>query len=166
MNHFELFDITPVYALDLADLQLRYRKLQQAMHPDRFANASERHKLLAVQRTSQLNDAYHTLRDPLLRAEYIVSLRGVDMQHEQKTLQDPEFLMAQMAWRERVEELNVGDFAAIDEAFADLERETKLLQNTLEQQIEANANEEAADTIRKLKFMQKLGRELEALEDE
>ncbi|MDN7127017.1 co-chaperone HscB [Pseudidiomarina terrestris] len=166
MNHFELFDITPVYALDLADLQLRYRKLQQAMHPDRFANASERDKLLAVQRTSQLNDAYHTLRDPLLRAEYIVSLRGVDMQHEQKTLQDPEFLMAQMAWRERVEELNVGDFAAIDEAFADLERETKLLQNTLEQQIEANANEEAADTIRKLKFMQKLGRELEALEDE
>lgn len=166
MNHFELFDIKPDYALDLADLQQRYRKLQQAMHPDRFANASARDKLLAVQRTSQLNDAYHTLREPLSRAEYILSLRGVDMQHEQKTLQDPEFLMAQMEWRERVEELSPGDFAAIDAAFRDLEGETKLLQDRLEQQLLADENEAAAETIRKLKFMHKLGRELEAIEDQ
>ncbi|CAB0151133.1 Co-chaperone protein HscB [Pseudidiomarina piscicola] len=165
MNHFELFAIEPEYAVDLADLQVRYRKLQQAMHPDRFANASERDKLLAVQRTSQLNDAYHTLRDPLGRAEYILGLRGVDMQHEQKTLQDPEFLMAQMEWRERVEELNAGDFTAIDQAYSDLERETKVLQEQLEQQIAEADNDEAANSIRKLKFMHKLGRELEALED-
>lgn len=88
------------------------------------------------------------------------------MQHEQKTLQDPEFLMAQMEWRERVEELSPGDFAAIDAAFRDLEGETKLLQDRLEQQLLADENEAAAETIRKLKFMHKLGRELEAIEDQ
>ncbi|HET8817158.1 MAG TPA: Fe-S protein assembly co-chaperone HscB, partial [Pseudidiomarina sp.] len=103
MNHFELFGLPAAFAIDAAELQQRYRKLQQTLHPDRFANASQRDKLLAVQRTSQLNDAYQTLRRPLSRAEYMLELRGIDLQHEQQTLQDPEFLMAQMEWRERLE---------------------------------------------------------------
>lgn len=165
MNHFEFFNLPVAYQLDLADLQQRYRKLQQALHPDRHASGSERDKLLAVQRTAQLNDAYQTLRSPLLRAEHILTLRGVDLQHEQKTLQDPEFLMAQMEWRERVEELDANDFKAIDAAYKDLAEQTSALQDELEQLLVAEANEEAADTIRKLKFMHKLRSELEALED-
>lgn len=165
MNHFEFFNLPVAYQLDLADLQQRYRKLQQALHPDRHASGSERDKLLAVQRTAQLNDAYQTLRSPLLRAEHILTLRGVDLQHEQKTLQDPEFLMAQMEWRERVEEIDANDFKAIDAAYKDLAEQTSALQDELEQLLVAEANEEAANTIRKLKFMHKLRSELEALED-
>ncbi|RUO62564.1 co-chaperone HscB [Pseudidiomarina insulisalsae] len=165
MNHFELFDIPTAYDLDLAELQQRYRKLQQALHPDRHAAGSERDKLLAVQRTAQLNDAYQTLRSPLARAEYLLSLRGVDMQHEQKTLQDPEFLMAQMEWRERVEELDATDFTAMDAAYTELAEQTAQLQAELERLIKADANGDAADTIRKLKFMHKLRSELEALEE-
>ncbi|MBY6063787.1 co-chaperone HscB [Pseudidiomarina sediminum] len=165
MNHFELFGLAEAYSIDLAELQQRYRKLQQALHPDRFANASERDKLLAVQRTSQLNDAYQTLRNPLTRAEYILSLRGVDMQHEQKTLQDPEFLMAQMEWRERLETLAGDDFAAMDAAYKELDEQTQALQQALESDLQAGADEPAADTVRKLKFMQKLRRELEEIED-
>jgi molecular chaperone HscB len=165
MNHYELFDLPVGYAVDLADLQQRYRKLQQTMHPDRFAAGSERDKLRAVQLTSQLNDAYQTLRDPLARAEYLLSLRGVDLQHEQQTLQDPEFLMAQMEWRERLAELDASDLSALDAAGADLQREQAALQAELEQALNASEDEVAADTIRKLKFMRKLGRELEALEE-
>lgn len=166
MNHFEFFNLPVAYELDLAELQQRYRKLQQALHPDRHASGSERDKLMAVQRTAQLNDAYQTLRSPLLRAEHLLALRGVDMQHEQKTLQDPEFLMAQMEWRERVEELDAGDFAGIDAAYKELAAQTAELQGELERLLVANDNEAAADTIRKLKFMHKLRRELEALEDD
>ena len=166
MNHFEFFNLPVAYNVDLTDLQQRYRKLQQALHPDRHATGSERDKLLAVQRTAQLNDAYQTLCSPLLRAEHLLALRGVDMQHEQKTLQDPEFLMAQMEWRERVEELDAGDFSGIDVAYKDLAEQTAELQTELERLLVAEENEEAADTIRKLKFMHKLRRELEALEDD
>lgn len=165
MNHFEFFDLPVAYDVDLAELQQRYRRLQQTLHPDRHAAGSERDKLLAVQRTAQLNDAYQTLKSPLLRAEHILALRGVDMQHEQKTLQDPEFLMAQMEWRERVEELDPDDFSGIDAAYKDLAAQTKELQDELERLLVSNDNETAADTIRKLKFMHKLRRELEALED-
>lgn len=163
MNHFELFDMPAAFNLDAAELQQRYRKLQQTMHPDRFANGSERDKLMAVQRTSQLNDAYQTLRSPLSRAEYLLELRGIELAHEQTTLQDPEFLMAQMEWRERIEE--VDDFDSLDAAYKDLQEQMRDLQSELEQQLNSDANDEAANTVRKLKFMNKLHHELEQIED-
>ncbi len=163
MNHFELFGLTAAYSIDAADLQQRYRKLQQTLHPDRFANGSDREKLLAVQRTAQLNDAYQTLRSPLTRAEYMLQLRGIDLAHEQTTLQDPEFLMAQMEWRERIAEIN--DWESLDAAYRELAVESRNLQQQLELQVEQEANDDAAISIRKLKFMMKLERELENIEE-
>ncbi len=181
MNHFEMFNLPVQFALDSADLQQRYRQLQQTLHPDRFANASERDRLLAVQRSSQLNDAYSTLREPLARAEYLLHLQGIDLAHEQTTLRDPEFLMAQMEWRERLEELEEmlrgrhlspeGLSAcplavAIAAAEKELEAEAQQLFEQLEQALAEQHYEPAAILIRKLKFMAKLRIELEGLEDQ
>jgi molecular chaperone HscB len=184
MNHFEMFNLPEQFALDSADLQQRYRQLQQTLHPDRFANASERDRLLAVQRSAQLNDAYTTLRSPLARAEYLLQLQGIDLAHEQTTVRDPDFLMAQMAWRERLEELDPVKGQAlsvkgqalsgaaekclplIDAAMRELEGETQLLFTQLEQALSAAHYEQAAVLIRKLKFMAKLRTELEGLEDQ
>jgi Fe-S protein assembly co-chaperone HscB len=163
MNHFELFDMPAAFNLDAAELQQRYRKLQQTLHPDRFANGSERDKLMAVQRTAQLNDAYQTLRSPLSRAEYLLELRGLELAHEQTTLQDPEFLMAQMEWRERIAE--VDDWESLDAAYKDLQEQMRDLQSELEQQLNGDDNENAANSVRKLKFMHKLHHELEQIEE-
>lgn len=189
MNHFEMFNLPAQFALDSADLQRRYRQLQQTLHPDRFANASERDRLLAVQRSAQLNDAYTTLREPLARAEYLLQLQGIDLAHEQTTLRDPEFLMAQMEWRERLaeieEELARGRQLredsrgrqlspkgltacplALEQAQRDLEVEARQLFEQLQQALEAQQYEPAAMLIRKLKFMAKLRTELDGLEDQ
>lgn len=163
MNHFEFFDLPAAFELDAAELQQRYRKLQQTLHPDRFASGSEREKLRAVQRTAQLNDAYQTLRSPLSRAEYLLELKGIELAHEQTTVKDPEFLMAQMEWRERLEEVH--DSEALDGAYKDLQEQMRDLQTELEQQLADDANEAAANTVRKLKFMHKLHYELELIED-
>lgn len=163
MNHFELFDLPAAFNIDAAVLQQRYRKLQQTLHPDRFANGTEREKLLAVQRTAQLNDAYQTLRSPLLRAEYLLALRGIELAHEQTTVQDPEFLMAQMEWRERI--ATIKDWSTLESAYKDLQEEMRDLQMVLEQQLNQNADQDAAMTVRKLKFMHKLHHELERIED-
>lgn len=163
MNHFELFAMPAAFNLDAAELQQRYRKLQQTLHPDRFANGSDREKLRAVQRTAQLNDAYQTLRSPLSRAEYLLELRGIDLAHEQTTLNDPEFLMAQMEWRERIAE--VDDLESLDAAYKDLQEQMRDLQAELEQQLATETNDAAANTVRKLKFMHKLHHELEQIED-
>ena len=179
MNHFEMFNLPAQFALDNADLQRRYRQLQQTLHPDRFANASERDRLLAVQRSAQLNDAYTTLREPLARAEYLLQLQGIDLAHEQTTLRDPEFLMAQMEWRERLaeieEELRGRQLSpegltacplALEQAQRDLEVEARQLFEQLQRALEAQQYEPAAMLIRKLKFMAKLRTELDGLEDQ
>jgi len=164
MNYFELFDLAPTYQLDRDELQRRYRQLQQTLHPDRFARAGEREKLRALQKTSQLNDAYQTLRKPLTRAEYLLSLAGIDLRHEQQTIRDPEFLMAQMAWRERLEELAA--LTDIEAARSDLQNETQALEQQLEQQLTAADHEPAANTVRKLKFMHKLAAEIDQIEEQ
>ncbi|WP_435338056.1 hypothetical protein, partial [Acinetobacter sp. LH3_13] len=40
------------------------------MHPDRFADASEREQRLALEQSASLNEAYQTLKSPTKRARY------------------------------------------------------------------------------------------------
>ena len=105
MNYFELFHLAPSFALDTDQLAVQYRQLQQQYHPDRYAAASEAERVQALQQASDVNAAYQTLKDPLSRAEYLLMLQGLDIRGEQQTLQDPEFLMQQLSWREELEAL-------------------------------------------------------------
>lgn len=170
MNYFELFQITPSFDIDTANLAERYRELQRAVHPDKFANESEQQKLLSVQRTAQVNDGYQTLKNPLRRAEHMLSLRGIDISHETTTVKDTAFLMQQMEWRESLEDIKDSQQAdeSIDDlyqSFADFE---KTLSQLLAQLLVTNSDENnlsAADQIRKLKFMAKLQDELARIED-
>ncbi len=86
MNYFELFGLPIQFELDGSLLSSQFRALQKRFHPDNFATASERDRLMAVQQAAQINDAYQTLKDPLRRAEYLLSLQGIEMNAEQQTL--------------------------------------------------------------------------------
>ncbi|MDO6611745.1 co-chaperone HscB [Shewanella sp. 1_MG-2023] len=170
MNYFELFQITPSFDIDTANLAERYRELQRAVHPDKFANESEQQKLLSVQRTAQVNDGYQTLKNPLRRAEHMLSLRGIDISHETTTVKDTAFLMQQMEWRESLEDIK--DSQQADELIDDLYQSFAGFEKTLSQLLatflatESDENNlSAADQIRKLKFMAKLQDELARVED-
>lgn len=167
MNYFELFGLSNDYNLDTQSLAETYRELQKRFHPDKFASASERDKLLALQKASEINDAFHTLKAPLRRAEYILALAGVDIRGEQQTLRDPGFLMQQMEWREQLEE--IAQSADPDDEIFDLQQtlqtEKSSLQQTLQQALGDNAHEQAANAVRKLKFVLKFEQELEQLEE-
>ncbi|MCF6437212.1 MULTISPECIES: co-chaperone HscB [Pseudoalteromonas] len=170
MRYFELFDIPVDYNVDLKKINQHYLELQRVVHPDRFAGKSEREKLLAVQKTAEINDALAVLKHPVKRAEYMLSERGVDIRAEQQTLQDPMFLMQQMELREALEELpNSNDVEAAIEQF---EQQIKVLDVQFSQQLAAQLSsdnqqdlEQAADNIRKLKFVYKLRDELARIED-
>ena len=64
MNYFELFAMPSSFELNLNELRAKYLELQRAVHPDKFANASERERLLAVQKTAQNAPATPTPRSP------------------------------------------------------------------------------------------------------
>lgn len=167
MNYFELFHLAPSFALDTDQLAVQYRQLQQQYHPDRYAAASEAERLQALQQASDVNAAYQTLKDPLSRAEYLLMLQGLDIRGEQQTLQDPEFLMQQLSWREELEALReAADPEAQIPVFEQrISSEYNRLMQQLQQALAAVALPLAADAIRKLKFVRKLRDELSRLED-
>ena len=170
MNYFELFNLSTDFQLDLARLSQTYQTLQQLTHPDKFATGSEREKLLAVQKNSQVNDAFHTLKSPLLRAEYLLELRGIELKHEHQTMQDPMFLMQQMEWRERLELIapNEDSLDELEELDKEIQQHYQsqlgLLQSLLADNNE-QANLSAANEVRKLKFLHKLRNEIALKED-
>lgn len=167
MNHFELFGLPNQFELDGGLLSLQFRELQKRFHPDNFATSSERDRLLSIQKAAQINDAYQTLKNPVSRAEYILSERGHDIRGEQTTMQDPMFLMQQMELREELESLPSSsdpESALFDFA----ENVTAMRKSQLVQLQELLKNEawiEAAQSVRKLKFIEKLNQEVEQLEE-
>ncbi len=170
MNYFELFKFSPAFNIDTAVLAERYRELQRAVHPDKFANDTEQQRLLSVQRTAQVNDGYQTLKDPIRRAEHMLALRGIDLSHETTTVKDTAFLMQQMEWREALEEVQGSDDpqANIDELYDSFEQYRRKLSLLLSEQLSRDSVDDAllaADQVRKLKFMAKLTDELTRIED-
>jgi len=167
MNHFELFGLPLQFQLDGSLLSSQFLELQRQFHPDNFATASERERLLSVQKAAQINDAYQILKSPIDRAEYLLVQYGVDIRSEQQTLQDPMFLMEQMELREELED--IADSSEPEDAlFAFEGKVSKMYKQQLkaiEQELETEAWLEAADRVRKLKFIAKLKNEIELVED-
>lgn len=170
MNYFQLFGIEIFFDVDLNQLSQTYQSLQKAVHPDKFAHASSQEQLIAVQKSAEINDAYQTLKQPLKRAEYILTLRGVDLPNEQHTFGDTSFLMRQMELREMLDDVKQADDieTALENAQQVLAKEYQQHFALLKGQIIENnspANKLACDNLRKLKFYQKLNIEVERLED-
>ena len=75
--------------------------MQAKAHPDRHQGAD---KARAEEASSQINEAYKTLQNPLLRAQYLLSLRGIDVgEDETAKVEDPELLMEVLEMREDIE---------------------------------------------------------------
>jgi molecular chaperone HscB len=170
MNYFELFNLPVSFDVDLSTLPQTYQQLQRLTHPDRFAGGSEQEKLVAIQKNAQVNDAYSVLKSPLSRAEYLLSLRGIDLQHEQKTIKDTAFLMQQMEWREELSEISeqTDPLSALesleDEINQTIKSDLTKLRNFLKSD-QTVAEQSAADIIRQLKFSYKMLSEIELKED-
>ena len=171
MNYFEIFGLTASFSVELNALTTTYQTIQKTVHPDRFAHASAQEQLLAAKKSTLVNDAYQTLKNPLKRAEYLLSLRGVEMPNEQASFGDTMFLMRQMELREMLDDIqHAGDQnQALLDASEELDKEYETLFHQLTQAIEENSessNQAATEMVRKLKFYQKLHVELERIEDQ
>ncbi|WP_428776318.1 co-chaperone HscB [Vibrio sp.] len=167
MNHFELFGLPSQFELDGSLLSSQFLALQQRFHPDRYASASERDRLMAVQKAAQINDAYQVLKQPISRAEYLLTLQGVELRGEQQTMQDPMFLMEQMELREELEE--IADATDAEAALFDFDAKVQRMYQQYLAQVKTELDNSqwtsAADTVRKLKFIAKLKNEVELVED-
>ncbi|MEM5385386.1 Fe-S protein assembly co-chaperone HscB [Paraburkholderia phymatum] len=160
-SHFKLFDLPEQFALDASALDHAYRTVQAQVHPDRFAAAGDAQKRIAMQWATRTNEAYQTLRDPLRRARYLLSLRGVDVGAENNTAMEAAFLMQQMEWRESIEDASAAkNVGALDALLAELRDEEKARFAKLSALLDSGSNQAAGEAVRQLMFIERVASEI------
>jgi molecular chaperone HscB len=161
-DHFSLLGLPRSFKTDPQTLESAWKKVALAVHPDRFATRSAVEKRVAMQWSSQANEAYRILKDPMSRARYLCELAGVDLQTETNTAMSADFLFRQMSWHEQLDEVldPNGDPQARHAAGQSLQAEL----TEAEQEIEASVGELlsqerydlAAARVREWMFLNKL----------
>jgi len=169
-NFFELFGLPARFEVDGEQLDRSYRDIQAAVHPDRFVNASDAERRVSMQQATQVNEAYQTLKNPIRRAAYLLMQNGIDPQFETNTAMPADFLVEQMEWREAIEEASdAADAHELDHLSSRLAGELRRMYAEIGRQLDERGDYPgAADTLRKLMFLDKVGAEIgdavEALE--
>jgi molecular chaperone HscB len=162
-NHFELLGLPVSFAVDAAELERRYRDLQSQVHPDRFAAAGEAERRVAMQFATRANEAYRTLRDPVGRARYLLSLKGYDTGEESNTAMPPDFLMQQMEWREAAGDARAAaDAVSLESLRGELAGSREEMLGLLARALDGEKNYDAGcSLVRKLRFLEKLEEEID-----
>lgn len=167
-THFELFGLPQSFAVDREQLDSRYRELQRTMHPDRFVNAGDQERRLAMQQAARINEAYQVLKDPLLRGRYLLELAGYDFSEQHHTTRDAAFLIEQMELREALEAVRdaADPFAALGAVMERVADDFDSLAAGLQPQLESAAagQDTVADTLMKMQFFRRLEEEAQELE--
>jgi molecular chaperone HscB len=163
-NHFELFGLAPVFALESEALERSYQEIQSQVHPDRFAHAGDAERRASLQWTTRVNEAYRTLKDPVQRGKHFLELHGVDVAFETNTQMPTDFLLQQLELREELESATAGkDASRLDRMRARLRSQKQTLEEQIADAIDAKKDyASAAQLVRKLMFLDRLDSEIDA----
>ena len=161
-DHFQLFNLSPRFAIDTAELDRAYREVQSHVHPDRFTAGTAAENRVAMQWATRANEAYQTLKSPLRRAAYLCECAGVPIDSESNPALPSKFLMQQLEWREALDEARVsGDQAAMQR----LSDQTDAVRDDVHRQLECTLDSNpdfpaAATLVRQLMFVEKFANEV------
>lgn len=158
MTYFDLFELEPSLEINLDTLKSKFLALQQKYHPDHHQDQIEQ----AVEQSSQVNQAYDTLKQIDSRAAYLLKLHKQDFGLEQ-SIHDFEFLQSALELREQLEE------AVTSEQLHALRHEIEQWVDGLVREFKIDFAEqdwsEARDTMRKLRFFRHVLIDIDKAED-
>lgn len=103
INYFEVLGIPKKLSIDTTELEKIYHDLSKKNHPDFFHNEGEDKYLDALETSSQINQGYKTLKDPLARINYILALDAPQLLAEKDNSVAPDLLMKVMEIQETIE---------------------------------------------------------------
>lgn len=104
---FTLLGLQPKYIIDSTTIDKHYHIVMQELHPDRFVNASPPEKVMAAQMTAWVNQAYPVLKDPILRAQEIMKIKGLLNADLQLKQQNSAILFELMEQTEAMHDLDI-----------------------------------------------------------
>ncbi len=117
-DYFSFFELPRKLTIDPGMLEGKFHMLSWKLHPDNFVRASEFERNLSLERSSELNDAFRTLREPVGRIEYLLDFLEVRKEGTTKQQAPPELLEEVFELNESLDELRFarasgGDTAAL-----------------------------------------------------
>jgi molecular chaperone HscB len=160
-DYFDLFEVPRKLWIEMPALEKKFLELSWKLHPDKFVNASQEEQEHSLKHSSELNDAYRVLRDPVARVEYLLEIEGMRKEGEHKQQAPPELLEEVFELNESLDELREakasgGDLTSLKSRLESAEKnfQEKLgevdirLQETA-RQWDASIDASASDTDRK-----------------
>jgi len=161
-NYFALFGLPLRYRFDPERLDAAYRTLQRAVHPDRYAAAGDAERRVALQSSARVNEAYRALKDPVGRAQYLLSLRGIDALAETDTTLPQEFLQRELERREAVGDAHAArDTDRLTALLSEVRSDASMVETALADHLDTQAWEKARDAVRELRFLTKIAADIE-----
>jgi molecular chaperone HscB len=85
VDYFTFFGLPRKLTVDVPNLEREFYQLSRKLHPDLYSGADAREQEWSLEQSSQLNDAYRTLKEPIKRTEYLLRLEGVELEEQSKT---------------------------------------------------------------------------------
>lgn len=157
-NYFELFGIPVDFQLDEKELHAAHLKLQSAYHPDRYINATDQEKRIAVQAAAWVNEAYEILKNPVKRARYMLEVGGLELNDDSETTTDPTFLMEQIELREEMDQCRScqDPMRSCAHITGKLQQRSKEFSSSFESLYQQGKLEEARQVSRKMQFVQRI----------
>lgn len=135
-DYFAFFQLPQKLRIDAGELEQEFHQLSWKLHPDNFVRAGEYERNLSLDRSSQLNDAYRALRDPVRRVEYLLALHGMRKEGQTKQQAPPELLEEVFELNEALDELRAARQAGgSDAGMAELRRKLAAAQKSFEQKL-------------------------------
>src|SRR5689334_5710773 len=113
-DYFALFGLPRKLWVEISALEQKFLQLSWKLHPDNFVNASEVEQEISLKRSSELNDAYRTLKDPVARVEYLLEIEGERKEGEKKQQAPPELLEEVFELNESLDELREAKSAGME----------------------------------------------------
>ena len=163
IDYFALFEMPRKLWIEMDGLEKKFLQLSWKLHPDNFVNATPEEQELSLKRSSELNDAYRTLRNPVARVEYLLGIENMRKEGEHKQQAPPELLEEVFELNESLDELREaktarGDLSVLKAHLEAAERNFQeklgevdvLLQNTAREwdsALESNADDVVKKTI-------------------
>jgi molecular chaperone HscB len=111
-----MFDMPRKLWIEMGALEQKFLQLSWRLHPDNFVNSTEQERAISLKRSSELNDAYRTLRDPIARVEYLLAIEGTRKNGENKQQAPPELLEEVFELNESLDELREAKSSGSDTA--------------------------------------------------
>ena len=158
-NFFERLGVQQDFMLDAETLRNAYFKLQQTYHPDRAGqDAAKRAQFAST--SADINQAYHALNDPLLRAQHLLHLHGVEVNGENDTVKPGQSLLIEiMEWREAID---AADETTLQEISQRLQREEETAITTLTRAFASQAWQQAAEHTLRWQYLRKTQQDIES----